>query len=73
MINSALEANWSGSKLFGKKGISGFSMTRVNNLSMGQTVWTPQNVVPDQGLHCLSLIQQIFDTLTGSKVDLFKF
>ena len=27
----------------------------------------------DQGLHCLLLIQQLFDTLTGSEIELFKF
>ena len=33
----------------------------------------PQNVASDQGLYCLPLIQQLLDTSTGSKNDLFKF
>ena len=33
----------------------------------------PQNAASDQGLHCLPFIQQILDTNTSSKVDVFKF
>ena len=29
-----------------------------------------QNAASDQGLHCLSLIQQIFDPSTSSKMDI---
>ena len=34
---------------------------------------TKQNVVSHQGLHCLTLIQQFWDTTPGSKLYLFKF
>ena len=33
----------------------------------------PIYVASDQGLYCLSIIQQFLDTSTSSKVDLFKF
>ena len=33
---------------------------------------TLQNVVSDQGLHCLPLIQQFLDTVMGSKLYWFK-
>ena len=33
----------------------------------------PHSLATDLGLHCLSLIQQFLDTLTGSQIDLFKF
>ena len=33
----------------------------------------PQNAGSDQGLHCLTLVQQFLDTSAGSKTDLFKF
>ena len=32
----------------------------------------PQNMASDQRLHCLPLIQQFLDTLTGSKIEFFK-
>ena len=32
-----------------------------------------QTVDPDQGLHCLSLIQLFLDTYLGSHTELFKF
>ena len=34
---------------------------------------TPQNAAFHQGLHRLSLIQQVLDTTSGSKLYLFKF
>ena len=33
----------------------------------------PQNMMSNQGLHCLPLIQQFLNPSTGSKKDLFKF
>ena len=33
---------------------------------------TPLKAASDQGLHCLSLIQNILDTLAGNKIDLSK-
>ena len=32
---------------------------------------TSQNVVSDQGIHCLSLIKQFLDTSAGGQMDLF--
>ena len=33
----------------------------------------PQNAAADQGLHCLSLIQQFLDTSTSCEMDVIKF
>ena len=48
-----------------------FGQTRLSNVDLHQTPhYTPQNVLPDQGLHCLPLIQHFLDTRKAGEMDL---
>ena len=38
-----------------------------------QELWTMQNVVSGQDVHCLPLVHQFLDTSAGSKMDLSNF
>ena len=54
-----------------KKKYHSNQMAFANSVDLDQTL---QNVVSDQGLHCLPYIyNNILDTSTGSQMDYFKF
>ena len=48
--------------------------TRVNIVDPDQVLQdVTTDATSDQGLHCLPFFQQILDTSSGSKMDLFNF
>ena len=53
-------------------GTNAVIVMRVHCINSVVPSQTQKNVASDQGLHCLQLIQQCFDKLTDSKLDLFR-
>ena len=56
------EGNWSGSTLFERQGISGFSRTRVKECLNGEQLpkWDFAHVQDDVNLHILRMFEGIF-------------